>query len=180
MGSLFSLKPSIATKMILLLSLILTIVLSFFGYAQYKNIKSALYNKQNQDLNYTVQRLLLSLPKPLWNYEEDFARKIIESEMRPEWVVSILIQDMEGNNTHVAYKNKNDEVLFDLKYSPIGLQKSVPLEFIFGDEVNPLGQVIVYTNDNAVRVLLRHQILVQLLQQLGTQGKLIILLLKRV
>lgn len=70
---------------------LITLILSGFAYFNYQSIESQRSAQILESTQRVSERLGLSLPGPLWNYEKAFVDAAIQSELQDPNISSILV-----------------------------------------------------------------------------------------
>ncbi|MDX1695102.1 MAG: hypothetical protein R3208_15150, partial [Ketobacteraceae bacterium] len=63
-----------------------TLILAGFGWYNYSATSQALQERMDARISLLMDRLQLSLPITLWNYETEQMEKILESEVQADYV----------------------------------------------------------------------------------------------
>ncbi len=149
---------SISVRLPLLFTSLVTVLLLVFGYISYEDARTDLQMRLQTTTKNVLNRLSLSLPAPIWNYESEFLFRSIESEMQDPLVSAIVVRNGEGVIA-ALYKDADGIVS---KQEPENLPAAEPLEeklvYNDGGTENEVGKVLVYVDDTPVRKALSRQL----------------------
>ncbi len=84
---------TVSTAVTLALIVVTTMVMSTFGYIDYRRQSTQSYEKLYSELQIISEQLSSSLALPLWNFQTEQAAKIVESIMLHNAVVAIVVTD---------------------------------------------------------------------------------------
>lgn len=145
--------------------LVVSLVLITIGFYNYTSKKSLLIDNIYKQANSTISRLEFSLPPQVWNFELDFMKKSIESEMQIEYISAIIV--LNDKEFIAGYKrNKNKEVIsidsstgFDS-----GSKLSRDLTYLEDDKANPVGIVQLVIDETVIAPALKRVLIEQIIQ----------------
>lgn len=145
--------------------LVVSVVLITFGYYNYDSKKSQLISNIYKQSNSTISRLEFSLPPQVWNFEIDFMKKSIESEMQIEHISAIMV--LNGKEFISGYiRNDNKEVVsIDSIKSFDGKNiLSRDLTYREDDKVNTVGIVQLVIDETVIDPVLKRVLIEQIIQ----------------
>lgn len=129
-----------------------TLVLGVSAFVKYQNFKQSLTSELMHSVNNTSQRMAVSLPKAVWDFDLDTAKRAISAELNSPEISAIQLQDSQGNDLAFlqpklgeSSDQMTEEVTDKNAFSP---SMMISKELIFSDfgEEKSLGQVNVYYN----------------------------------
>ncbi|MGF1757251.1 methyl-accepting chemotaxis protein [Photobacterium sagamiensis] len=145
---------SISARLIIPFVIIVTIFLASFGWLNYTQTQSQLEQQLQVQVNNSLQRMQLSLPGPIWNYELDFLAQNVASEMKSNFMAAIVVKN-DSETMMIRAKDSNGNLVeVDQPPSNSTFQLSSELYYDDGDNNNQVGNVTVYIDDIAIRTLL--------------------------
>lgn len=156
-------KDSISFKFNVLAVLCVTVLLVGFGWYNYSSTKQSLSAQQEAQVNLLLDRLQLSLPATLWNFETEQTGKILESEVQAEFVSALYLYD--GKKLLASRsKSKSGELISGKRIlSRVNLAER-QLTYDDGGKVHKVGRAIIL-KDNAYITTLLDETLVRLAVQ---------------
>ncbi|MEO7106770.1 MAG: HAMP domain-containing sensor histidine kinase [Rhodoferax sp.] len=101
---------SIRLRLIALFVLLVTVTLTVFGLYGQLRLSDELELRFAQRKNETLLRLKTSLPTALWNYNKPQIDRIIQAELEPIDVVSVMVLDSRGNSISQAVRTLNADM----------------------------------------------------------------------
>lgn len=117
---------------------LITLILTAFSYFNYQSIKDHRTSQIIDSTQRVSERLKLSLPGPLWNYEKSFAEAAIKSELADPSISSILV--VNGSSLIAGFaKNTSNEI--------------VPIEEIPAETVGYLDEELFYEDGNSKKLV---------------------------
>jgi len=90
-------------KLILALSLVLTLTLIGYAAVNITLTQNALEEKVKQASNNTLNRLGITLSAPLWDYNVNVAQQIASAELGTNDLVSIVIKSSDDKKLYSAF-----------------------------------------------------------------------------
>jgi methyl-accepting chemotaxis protein len=142
----------------------ITIILAVFGVYNYSQLKAEKTIELEEQAVSTLERLTLSLPEPIWNFDEVSLSRIIESEMRSQAVSSIIIDSNEGVLTGrgrdaTGKVVENMVVPVDASFS-----RTQDLYYGSGNDETRIGQATVFMSDHLVKEALATELMKVVIQ----------------
>ncbi|MBU2704513.1 HAMP domain-containing protein [Zooshikella marina] len=157
---------SIRARLILEFTVVVTIVLALFGYYNYSRTASQLEENLTQQAKATIERLSVSLPGPIWNYEPEFIDKNVLSEMQADFVSGISVK----SKTEVLALFIKDDAgeIVKSKALPKGFSDKLSETLLFNDdgELQEVGTVEIFIDDSKVQEILQGVLMRQVIQAL--------------
>ena len=96
-------NKSISLKLIVSIWLAISVLIIMFSIYDYKKQESELKERQHQEILNSGQRLQLSLPSSIWNFNEDLTQSILNSEKNLEFISDITFieggDELKGENS---------------------------------------------------------------------------------
>ncbi|NAX04691.1 HAMP domain-containing protein [Vibrio sp. V30_P3S12P165] len=124
-----------------------TLILLSMGFMKYQVYHHQLYQSLTQDVNHTVNRLSISLSKPIWDFDFEGAKSIVLSELNNVIISAIQIKDSDGRSI-IFFHNAPDfpEVR---ELSPSLYTGTKESDFFVDDfgEKKRVGSITLYYND---------------------------------
>jgi len=131
---------SISWRLIMVIILVMTLVLSIKGVTDYQSSKGLIIDRANQSQTQVAVRLQLNLPGAMWNYADDQVVKIGQSELKTPYIYEIQVKDNTGK---VKFSQANEEGI-------AGAETENPLVFIEGDSKNKVGSTHIILNQERI------------------------------
>jgi len=133
----------------------LTLVLLVSAFIKYQNFKDNLYQELQHSVENTTQRMMISLPKSVWDFDLDAAKVSITAELNLAEISAIQLIDNEGNDllflTQQQAKDGPETVDVENREAfPIESSLSANLMFVEYGEENDVGKVVVYFDTHAL------------------------------
>ncbi|WP_085298255.1 methyl-accepting chemotaxis protein [Cognaticolwellia mytili] len=141
---------------------IVTLLLSVFGWYNYIQTAKSLQASIKEQANQTLQRLSVSLPAPVWNYDTAIVIKNIESELGSNIISQIMLKN--GEEILALRSKKTDGRISDNTKDAISASYTISADlfYIEEDEKNPVGQLLIGIDsrsmEKALAASLRNQI----------------------
>ena len=108
---------SISFKLVFSAFMVITALVVASGYYSYMAQSTHLKIEQTNELKLVESRLQLNLPSALWNFEEERALNILNSEQKSENIAFITIHNQENESMFQSDGEESDESYsFDLIY----------------------------------------------------------------
>ena len=136
---MISFNRSISWRLIMVITLVMTVVLSLKGVLDYQASKTTILERAEQSQTQVAARLQLNLPGAMWNYADEQVVKIGQSELKTPYIFEIQVKD---NGNKVKFSQANEEGF-------PGSSMESPLVFIEGDTKNKVGSThigLLYTS----------------------------------
>jgi len=167
---------SISFNLIISLLLITTIVLCGFGVYGYQMTEKRLNHQQDLNVALTQDRLALSLPVPIWNFETESVGIIIASETKSEHIRGILVKDVNGEVIAGTVKGIDGSVT-QHDEAPLVFAKmlSQPLVMLEEGTENAIGHTEIYTSDDYVASFLKAELQKIIIQIVALNAMIILL-----
>jgi len=156
-------KKSLSLRFNVLTSLLVVVLLVFFGAYNQNQTRDALKEGLDKQIDATVNRLTQSLPSTLWNFELDQMDRIVLSEVYAQEVRGIFVFD-KNNLVLGRITDDQGEIVEAELPSDLVTMKEVPLSFIDGGEENIVGRVVVVVDESAIENLLSQSLLRTIIQ----------------
>ena len=156
-------KKSLSLRFNVLTSLLVVVLLVFFGAYNQNQTRDALKEGLDKQIDATVNRLTQSLPSSLWNFELDQMERIVLSEVYAQEVRGIFVYD-KNNLVLGRITDDQGEIVEAELPSDLVTMKEVPLSFIDGGEENIVGRVVVVVDESAIENLLSQSLLRTIIQ----------------
>jgi HAMP domain-containing protein/HPt (histidine-containing phosphotransfer) domain-containing protein len=141
------------------LLIITTLVLSGFGIYGYQETEKRLNKQLDLNSGLTKDRLTLSLPVPIWNFEAESVEIIIASETQSQHIQGILI--IGSNDNVLAGKVKDAEGNINSQNEPpkqFANRYIQPLVMLENGGENDVGHAEIYTSDEYVTTFLQAEL----------------------
>lgn len=170
-------KDSIAFRFNLVALVVVTLVLAGFGFYNYQLSSERYYKQLDAQSELLLDRLELSLPNTLWNFEMDQLQKILESEAQAEWVQGLFVSDGKKD---VASVKRDPEGNLVSGERPIRVQREMTrdLKYDDGGNLSKVGSVTLYVDTTEIEEALANNIW-RLVIQTVALDLIIILLISR-
>lgn len=141
--------------------IIVTTILVIFGLFRYQSLSSTLESRLRTDSLSVLDRLAISLPEPIWNYNNESIAKIIAAEAEARFINGIEVYSKDGDTlaeAYTSYDNTDGQnaIAYDTKKKKIYYTEA--------GNTTEVGRVIIYTNNHMIQSMLRHEMLVQFIQ----------------
>ena len=155
---------SIKLRVTLLIVAITTTVLMLFGAYNYQVTKARMTASLQNEANNALERLRLSLPSPLWNFELESVGKIIESELKGGSVVQIKVINGSEQLAHKS-RNKAGEIV-DAADTDLNIYTSIKSDLNFMDDIEKkkVGEITLDINNDDIQAALNGVLVSQILQ----------------
>lgn len=156
--SAFIVKDSISFKFNLIAVLCVTVLLVGFGAYNYVSTEKSLRKQLDGQIVLLLDRLQLSLPTTLWNFEGEQTGKILESEAQAEFVKGLYLYDGKKLIASRAKSMSGAIVKDEALVSEEGLADR-ELTYDDGGNVNKVGKAIVFIDDSYITDLLKETLI---------------------
>ena len=132
---------SISKRLNIVFVSVVTAMLVVSGALNYFSAKSELDARLKDQSAALSERLKLSVPTLLWNFDEKQFNKTLEAEMMEQDIIGILVRNKDGDAAGRLRdaEGKIKPAAKDAKLT--GSLQSFPLEFIDGDTPKPIGDL---------------------------------------
>ncbi len=131
---------SISWRLIMVIILVMTLVLSTKGVLDYQSSKGHIIELATQSQTQVAARLQLNLPGAMWNYADEQVVKIGQSELKTPYIYEIQVKD---NANKIKFSQANEEGI-------AGTATENPLVFIEGDTKNKVGSTFIILNQEVI------------------------------
>lgn len=168
-------KDSISVKFNVLAIVCVTVLLVGFGAYNYVITENTLRKQLDAQSVLLLDRLQLSLPTTLWNFEGEQMGKILESEIQAEFVAGLYLYD---GKKLIASRSKSLSGSL-IKDDALETEESIlerELTYDDGGTVNKVGRAIIVTDDSYIVDLLEEALIRLALQTIVLDVVLSILL----
>lgn len=135
---------------------LVTVVLVVFGIIDFLSTRTRLQAELDSQSQQISERLATSLPKPLWDFAVDTARKFVVAELANPDLRAVLVYD--GNSQVVlGLESKDSKPPSDVKVAPAGdfITVKIPLELEENGQKNAVGTATLYIDDSRIQRELR-------------------------
>ena len=167
---------SISFKLNFLIIVVVTVLLSAFSYYDYRGTKADLFGNLDSQVERSLQRLQLSSPAVIWNYELEFLNKNVESEMQADFIKAIIIKN--DSETFTSKEKRAGEITgSNGPPEAFSYVKNARLVFDDSGEMKDVGEVSVYINTSAVDIALQNVIVRQIIQIIGLNVIVIVMVM---
>lgn len=100
---------AINSKIALTLLAVGTLLLSGIGAYNHTHLKNTLYEQMDNEVTEVKYRLVESLPQLLWEFNYDYAKRVIDNETRNQFIVNIHLTAENGKFTYAASQQNGEE-----------------------------------------------------------------------
>jgi len=133
----------------------LTIVLLLSAFIKYQSFKDNLLVELQSSVENTTQRMMISLPKAVWDFDLDSARVSMSAELNLPEISAIQLIDNEGNDLLFLTQKMSGEEreTVDVANKSLFLAENGMTEnltFVEYGEENSVGKVTVYFDTHAL------------------------------
>lgn len=150
-------KDSIAFRFNLVALVVVTLVLAGFGFYNYQMSSDRYYKQLNAESDLLLDRLELSLPTTLWNFEMDQLQKILESEAQAGWVQGVFVSDGKKDVATVK-RNAAGELVSGERPIRVQQEKTRVLQYEDGGNLTKVGEVTLYIDTSDIEAALSENI----------------------
>ncbi|MDC5705482.1 methyl-accepting chemotaxis protein [Vibrio europaeus] len=133
----------------------LTLVLLVSAFIKYQGFKDNLLVELQHSVENTTQRMMISLPKAVWDFDLDSAKVSISAELKLPEISAVQLIDNEGSDllflTHQLVNEEYETVeVTDKSLFTEENSMSAALTFVEYGEENSVGKVTVYFDTHAL------------------------------
>ncbi|GLT16896.1 hypothetical protein GCM10007938_06730 [Vibrio zhanjiangensis] len=133
----------------------LTLVLLVSAFIKYQNFKQDLHRELAINVHNTSQRMSISLPKAVWDFDLDTAKVAMSAELDLPEIAAIKLIDAQGTELLFLTKEGEGEErqlvdVADKEAYPEELSQTTELTFVDYGEENSVGKVVVYFDTHAM------------------------------
>ena len=160
-------------KVIFLVQVIaaVTIVLLISAFIKYQSFKENLEQELNQTVGNTSQRMTMSLPRLMWDFDLDTARSTIAAELNTPEISAVQVLDNQGGQVLFLTRQNGEDgeepKIIDVKEKSMfdeGKSVKDQLIFIEYEEKNDVGSVIVYYNTKVLEAKLSQSLRLNIIE----------------
>lgn len=123
----------------------ISLVLLGFGAFDYYTTSKSLRQEMQAQVTLLQSRLELSLPMTLWNYEEEQMGKVLDAEVRSDFVIGIYIYDGE-KLIQSRIKTPAGDIVKNENLRDRATASRTELSFTDNGEIRKVGQALVIQN----------------------------------
>jgi len=157
-------RESIAFRFSLIASIIVAMVLFLFGLYNYSTTAKRIEQQQSVQAQGVVNRLQLSLPAAIWNFETDQLRRIIEAEVQATVIYGIYVSAGDKHLVGVVKSETGDPVVMqtaleDAATHDAGKILHAPLMYDNGGNLSEVGRLTILIDDSELEALLAESVL---------------------
>ena len=174
-----TMKDSIAFRFNLVALIVVTLVLAGFGFYNYQASSDRFYRQLEHQSDLLLDRLELSLPNTLWNFEMEQLRKILESEAQADWVQGIYVSDGKKDVASLK-RNENGELVSGERPLGVQIEKQRKLQYEDGGNLTKVGEVTVYVDTTEIEAALSESVFRLVLQTIILDIAIMLLLFRLV
>ncbi len=174
-----TMKDSIAFRFNLVALIVVTLVLAGFGFYNYQASSDRFYRQLEHQSDLLLDRLELSLPNTLWNFEMEQLRKILESEAQADWVEGIYVSDGKKDVANLK-RNDNGELVSGERPLDVQIQKKRVLQYEDGGSLTKVGEVTLYVDTTEIKEALSESVIRLVLQTIILDIAIMLLLFRLV
>ncbi|MCG8494686.1 MAG: methyl-accepting chemotaxis protein [Enterobacterales bacterium] len=160
-----NMKDSIAFRFNLVALVVVTLLLAGFSFYNYQVTSKRLYQELDQQSSMLLDRLELSLPNTLWNFEMEQLNKVLESEGQANWVHGIFVSDGNKDVANIL-REANGSLIKGDRPAESKDQKTRILNYSDGGAVSKVGEVTLYIDHTDIEGQLVDSIIKVVLQTL--------------
>ena len=146
------LTRSINFRFNLITGTVLLVLMIGFGWFNYSQSQASLERQLEREVTAAVERLSLSVPSTLWNYEFDQLQTIVESEMGGVSIGGIYVLDDKGELTAGRTLNDEGEIVESEKVPDSSLLRKEQ-ELVHDD--NSVGRLVVIGDPSTINAMQR-------------------------
>ena len=156
---------------------LITLILTAFAYFNYQNIKHHRSTQIIESTQRVSERLKLSLPGPLWNYEKSFVDAAIQSELSDPSISAILV--VNGPKIIAGYAKDSGGAIAPIGEIPADRADylSEDIHYEDGNNKNLIGKLLIQSSDAGLREELDALLLRSVLQTLLLDVAIIVILM---
>ncbi|HSX89709.1 MAG TPA: hypothetical protein VLG17_17180, partial [Pseudomonas sp.] len=168
---------SLKVRMGLYVVALITLILTAFSYFNYQSIKNNRTKHIVESTQRVSERLKLSLPGPLWNYEKKFAEAAIKSELSDPSISLILVTN--GPKIVAGFTKDNTGEVVPISEIPADTSGYLNEEIFYedGGDKKLVGQLLIQSSDAGLKEELDGLLLRSVLQTLLLDVAIIVILM---
>lgn len=149
---------SISTRFGLFSVLAISFILLVFGAFDYYVAGQNMRDQLQERLALLDDRLKLSLPVTLWNFEQVQMGKVLDAEVKADFVSGIYLYDGD-KLLQSRSKNSQGEISQNQPLHDKSVAEALPLVYAEGADSRNVGQAYIIHNTDAIDQLLRDELL---------------------
>ena len=154
-------RKSISIKLIFSIWLAVSFFIVLISIYDYQAKEHYLKERQHKEIISSGNRLQLSLPRSIWNFNNDLTELILDSERELEYVADIIL--IESSGSDISNGDYSDEYIFNLTYNDNG-------------ENTIVGRIKILRDDNSIKAELDNLIMLELIKAFFSISILVCLL----
>lgn len=174
---------SVRFRLAVQLMLAVTVLLAAFGFYSYHEARLTLLDNFERQLLASTQRAQLSLPAPMWNFDDDMVRSVVQSELAYEGIIAIELLNTDGDRRELLTLDpaNEEQPLSELEEPPAGFEvREFPLVHQEYGDSNEVGSGRYYVDPSIIepqlKALLWRQIALVVVLNLVITALLLVLL----
>ncbi|ASP40648.1 hypothetical protein CHH28_19130 [Bacterioplanes sanyensis] len=127
---------------------VVTLLLAAFGYYSYQQAEANLMAEFERQIAASAKRTQLSLPGPIWNFNEQMTQSVIQSELAYEGIIAIEVINTDGERTLLFTLSDNPEEPITALEEPPALDdvREFALQYEDYGEMNDVGIANYYVD----------------------------------
>jgi methyl-accepting chemotaxis protein len=127
---------------------IVTTILLFWAMFRYQSLSTSLEEELRQESLAVLDRLTISLPEPIWNYNTDSIDEIIKAETKARFVNGIEVRSKDKEVLAQTYSNHDDNNGENaLHYQT----KKMTIHYEEAGNAVEVGKVMLYINNHTMQ-----------------------------
>ena len=143
----------------------------------YQHTKQTLRQDQERQIRELINRLKISLPNALWEYNQGQLEKSVDAEMAAPYVIAIQVDDLRGTLYAVEHAGPNSNELQPFSQQPYhDALREIELRHQVFAKDRPIGTVKIYLTDAFVKDAIREQAITLAIQFLVLAVSIIVVL----
>lgn len=173
---------SVRLRLVAQLMITVTLLIAGYSYYSYIQAEGKLLAEFERQVVASGQRAQLSLPGPIWNFDEDMVKALIQSELAYEGIIAIATTNGDGERTQLLALSDDEQApLVSLEQPPeTEAVRDFELQHEEYGEVNTVGIARFYLDPSIMepelRALLWQQIALVVVLNLAISLVLLILM----
>jgi len=150
---------SLSSRFATVAAVMIVLVLGLMGIVQYSQRRAELYDAVNVSIDQSLKRLSSNLVDPLWNFQLDSAKGIVQNEMSLRAIKAVLVTDDKGKALVAQLRGNGSIADWDATGLPKGAQAKSSDILKDGKKIGVVSLVI---DDSGVRSELLNLMLIML------------------
>ena len=155
---------SVIFRLNLILLVLISLLLGVTGTFNYLKTRSDLNNRLDFDATNALERMNLSLPSALWNFDQTSIGQIVSAEMKSNQVQAIVVSTTKEAIAGFRRKDSGDIDAKSLGLPKSGDVREIQLFFTDGNEKKPVGKVTMEISHAAAEAEMRSLLWQQVIQ----------------